>query len=210
MDGTTITENQRSALRSLKPAAEQGFYLAGGTALCLRLGHRLSIDLDLFREMPFEPQELLGTLQDAGVKAQDVRAKPNTLWFEVAGVRTSLMRFPYACVEPAELYEGIPVASVADIAAMKIEAIASRGARKDFYDLYFICEQLGGLPAAIQAFRKRFAKEQPDLLHRLKALTYFEDAEREPEPLLLRPASWHSVRGFFEQQVRDWWTEGRS
>jgi hypothetical protein len=70
------------------------------------------------------------------------------------------------------------------------EAIASRGARKDFVDLYFICSAAGlGLSGAISAFEKRFASAQPDVLHRIKALTYFEDAEREPELLMLVPVA---------------------
>jgi predicted nucleotidyltransferase component of viral defense system len=64
---------------------------------------------------------------------------------------------------------GIPVAGVADIAAMKIEAIASRGARKDFYDLYFICATEMSLAEAIRAFERRFASANPDLYHRLRA-----------------------------------------
>ncbi len=74
---------------------------------------------------------------------------------------------------------------------MKMESIASRGARKDFTDLYFIL-QSGRLTLndALQAFHVKFGVRRPDLLHRLKALTYFEDAELEPEPMLLRKVPW--------------------
>jgi hypothetical protein len=85
---------------------------------------------------------------------------------------------------------------------MKVEAIASRGARKDFYDLYFICQHIAGLPAALAAFELRFASARPDVIHRLKALTYFEDAEREPEPALFEPLDWRDVRTYFETEVR--------
>jgi hypothetical protein len=89
---------------------------------------------------------------------------------------------------------------------MKIEAIASRGARKDFVDLYFICQQAGfDLARALGAFEARFASAQPDLLHRVKALTYFDDAEIEPELLLLKPVDWAEVKSYFEREVTAWW-----
>ncbi len=157
MHQDALSPEQRRALLALRPAAERGFYLAGGSALCLRLAHRRSIDLDL------------------------------------------------SLVEP-EVCLGVPVASIADIAAMKVEAIASRGARKDFVDLYFICQQPGfNLTAALDAFEARFASARPDLLHRVKALTYFEDAEREPDLLLLRLVAWPDVKAFFEREVTAWW-----
>ena len=63
------------------------------------------------------------------------------------------------------------------------------------------------LSEAIGAFERRFASAHPDLYHRLRAMTYFEDAEREPEPVLVRPAAWRDVRGFFEEKVRAIWKQ---
>jgi hypothetical protein len=205
-----ISPDQRRALHALKPLVERGFYLAGGSGLCLRLAHRRSIDLDLFRDHEFDPEELLADLQSRGVSLSDVRSKPNTLWFELEHVQVSLMRFPYPILEPTETAADIPVASLADIAAMKVEAIASRGARKDFVDLYSICHAGLGLSDALSAFERRFASAHPDVLHRLKALTYFDDAEREPELLMLVPVSWQDVRSFFEREVRALWAAPRS
>ncbi len=205
MHDNAIAPEQQAALRALKPAADRAFYLAGGTALCLRLAHRRSFDLDLFCDTEFEPETILKELQLDGLQVQNVRTKRSTLWFEIEGVRTSLMQFPYPLVEPSEPCWNFPIASLRDIAAMKVEAIASRGARKDFYDMYFICQNLQGLPPVIEAFQARFANAQPDVLHRLKALTYFDDAEREPEPLLIRPVQWATVRTYFETQVRAYW-----
>jgi hypothetical protein len=135
MHDEVISPEQRRALRALKPAASRSFYLAGGTGLCLWLAHRRSIDLDLFREADFNPEEMLRELESEGLQVSNVRTKPSTLWFDVEGVQTSLMRFPYPTVFPLNVELVVPVASLADIAAMKIEAIASRGARKDFVDL---------------------------------------------------------------------------
>jgi hypothetical protein len=205
MHDEAITPNHLTALLALKPAAARGFYLAGGTGLCLRLAHRRSIDLDLFRDEPFDPENLLRELEAEGLRFTNASTKPNTLWIEVEGVHISFMLFPYPCIGPAEPGLGVPIATLADIAAMKIEAIASRGARKDFYDLYFICKESGGLKFALDAFEKRFVSAHPDVMHRLKALTFFDDAEKEPEPMLLKPVEWQIVREYFENEVRAAW-----
>jgi hypothetical protein len=205
MHDEALSAEQQRALLALSPAAGRGFYLAGGCGLALRLAHRRSADLDLFRVDDFDPDQLLRELLAEGVAASHVRSKPNTLWFEVEGTETSLMSFPYATLSAPDAAP-VPVASLADIAAMKIEAIASRGARKDFVDLYFICVEGGmGLTGALSAFQRRFASADPDLLHRMKALTYFDDAEREPELLMLKPVNWSGVRGYFEREVKAWW-----
>jgi len=207
MHDEAITSNQRAALSVLKPAAAKGFYLAGGTALCLRLAHRRSIDLDLFCDDPFDPEGLLAELNAKGFRGSKPRTKLNTLWIDVEDVPTSFMRFPYPCLWPTEPGLGFPIATLADIAAMKIEAIASRGARKDFYDLYFICIESSGLQFALEAFENRYRMAHPDLLHRLKALTFFDDADAEPEPILLKPAEWRAVREYFEREVRAIWAK---
>jgi hypothetical protein len=201
-----LSAEQRRALHALKPAAERGFYLAGGSALCLRLAHRRSIDLDLFHTGKFDADQLLRELRDAGVRAANATTQRSTLWFELEGVETSLMNFDYAPLDEPESCLDVPIASLRDIAAMKIEAISSRGARKDFVDLYFICQEPGfGLRAALSAFEARFASAHPDVLHRVKALAYFDDAEREPDLLMLKPIEWPEVRAYFESEARAWW-----
>ncbi|HEX3346156.1 MAG TPA: nucleotidyl transferase AbiEii/AbiGii toxin family protein, partial [Polyangiaceae bacterium] len=182
MHDDVLDPSQRAALSALKPAADRGFYLAGGTGLCLHLAHRRSVDLDLFRTESFDADGIARELGACGVALNDLKSAPATIHAQVLGVRTSLLAFPYAPLEsPIPTAEGVPVAGLRDLAAMKIEAIAGRGARKDFYDLYFICQSGLSLDAAFDAFRGRFASASPDVYHRLRALTFFDDAEREPE-----------------------------
>jgi hypothetical protein len=208
MHPEAISPEQRAALQALSAAASEGFYLAEGTGLCLRLAHRRSFDIDLFREAAFDPEALARRLTHAGLVLSNVRTEPSTLWADIGGVPTSLMAFPYPIIAPAEATLGVPVASLSDIAAMKLEAIASRGARKDFVDLYFICQEGLALRDAVAAFKHRFASAHPDVAHRVMSLTYFDDAEREPELLLLRRVEWRTIRRFFEQEARSLWTDG--
>jgi hypothetical protein len=172
----------------------------------MHIGHRRSHDLDLFRTEPFDADELARSLREVGVPLERVATSPATVHAAVEGVRTSLLRFPYPLLAPLEASRlGVPLASVRDIAAMKIEAIASRGARRDFYDLYFICKSGFSLVDLLGDFEEKFKSSHPDRYHRIRAMTYFDDAEREPLPSLLRPATWAEVRAFFESSVTDLW-----
>jgi hypothetical protein len=208
MHPEAISSEQRTALQALSASTSERFYLAGGTGLCLRLAHRRSLDIDLFRYEAFDPEALVRRLGHAGVELSNVRTEPSTLWADVEGVPTSWMAFPYPTVLPPQAALGVPVASLEDIAAMKLEAIASRGARKDFVDLYFICQEGLALRDAVAAFKQRFASARPDVAHRVMSLTYFDDAEREPDLLLLRQVEWPTIRAFFEHEARSLWTDG--
>jgi hypothetical protein len=205
MHESALPPEQRRALLALKPLADRGFYLAGGSALCLRLAHRRSVDLDLFREADFDSQRLQRDLEVQGLALSNPTSEPSTLSFEIEGVPVSVMRFPYPNLHVPEQGLAVPVASLEDLAAMKIEAISARGARKDFVDLYLICQEGLGLSGSLTAFERRFASSHPDVLHRLKALVYFDDAEREPELNMLKPVEWLEVRGFFEREVKALW-----
>jgi hypothetical protein len=211
MRDDVLSESHRAALRALKPAADHGYYLAGGTALGLHLAHRRSLDLDLFRTREFDADTMVSELAGAGVRLGSVRTSRASIRADVEGVRTNLLCFPYAPLDPFEPSpEGVPVASLRDVAAMKIEAIAARGARRDFYDLYFICHAGLSLDQVLSAHRERFARADPDPYHRLRALTFFDDAEREPEPMLLKVVDFTAVRAFFAEEAKRIWEAGRT
>lgn len=113
------------------------------------------------------------------------------------GVTTTFFRYPYrllAELEPTPW--GFGLASDVDIAAMKIEAIAGRGSRKDFVDLRTLCRKGLTLDAAFDSFERKFGAARTDRCHRLRALAYFDDAEREPLPDLLLPFDWEEPKRF--------------
>ena len=113
---------------------------------------------------------------------------------------TSLFRYRYPLLDPAAEWRGLPVASVRDIAAMKVSAIVGRGSRKDFVDLHAICGKLG-LPAVLDACKQKFLDHGDFVMQALRALVYFEDAEKEPLPRLLKEVAWDRVTTFFEREV---------
>ena len=190
-------------LASLQVLAE--FYLAGGTALALRHGHRRSVDFDWFREDPLDSRRLVVALDQAFESVERLPSGEHTLYVRIHGVTASFFRFPYpllASTTPTPW--GFGLASDQDIAAMKLEAIAGRGSRKDFIDLYLLCQQGLNLEEAFNLFEQKYGVTRVERYQRLRALTYFDDAEREPMPEMLRPVNWRSVRDFFRQETRRW------
>lgn len=184
-------------------AREKGFYLAGGTGAALQLGHRRSDDLDFFSRAEFEVAPLIGLLEARGrfTLSSTARCTVHGL-FE--GVKVSFLGYPYPLLFPL-VQAACPLADLRDIAAMKLSAIAARGSRKDFIDLFVIAREVAPLPALLQVFEQKFAGTGYNLYHLLKSLTYFADADAEPMPFMLRPISWPEVKKFFEARVRELW-----
>lgn len=181
----------------------EGFYLAGGTALALQVGHRDSVDFDLFKPDAFDTAALLDRLAAAGpdhrlVRVQDER---NTLGVLVNGsIKLSFMRYHYPLLRPLVPADHIDLADVADIGCMKLSAITGRGTMKDYIDLYFILQRI-----PLMELLALCAVKLP-LLDRalvLKAMTYFEDLE--PEPVLFtkgREVAFEEVKRSLVVQAR--------
>lgn len=176
------------------------FYLAGGSALALYLGHRISVDLDFFTPQLFDAAELARRLDRAGVFVQEQRKK-DTLLGTLDQVKVSFFRYSYPMIAKSENILNTAIASIPDIAAMKLEAIGTRGKKRDFIDLYFICQTGNSLEAVTEWYREKYRNVQINLVHSIKALTYFEEAESDPMPRMLKRVSWNTVKKFFEKEA---------
>jgi hypothetical protein len=101
-----------------------------------------------------------------------------SVYVRLLGVTTSFFRLPYPLLAPVEPTEwGFGLASDRDIGAMKLEAVAGRGSRKDFVDLWLLCREGLALEAVFDLFEKKYGTRRTERYHRLRALTYFADAE---------------------------------
>jgi len=177
----------------------EGFYLAGGTGLALQLGHRRSLDLDFFRQGSFNDAQLLQQLQrfpEFSLTGRDHQ----TLHVRISGVKISFLGYDYPVLFPCRPFLEVPVADLKDIGSMKISAIAGRGTRRDFVDLYMVARQ-EGLKALLDLFQRKFAEANYNRVHVLKSLTYFDDADAEPMPNMLVPLAWQEVKDFFREQT---------
>ncbi len=189
-----ISESALSAVGELsKTDLLKKFYLAGGTALAIHFGHRLSIDLDFFSGEPFSAEELVSGLERGGVKLTEIELAPETLHALIRQTKVSFLHYPYPLLEDLVSFEGIALASPLDIALMEIVAIASRGSRKDFIDLYFLLKK-HGLSQIFQKFPLKFPVPKLDPYHYMKSITFFDDAETEPMPRMLVTCNWSNVK----------------
>ena len=167
------------------------FYLAGGTALALQLGHRKSIDLDWFSE--HFPKNDIIKQSFTQYQPKVIHESHGTVDLVIDDVKLSFLEYKYPLLEPLVPFEDIKMASVMDIACMKISAISSRGSKKDFVDLYHIMKE-HTLTEILESFYKKFKDVDYQKLHLLKSLVYFEDAEVDPEPDYLTKTDWDDVK----------------
>ncbi len=159
------------------------FYLVGGTALALQLGHRNSIDIDLFTKNDFTPESLLKFLEPA-FSIQPSFATKNTLLSIINSIKVDFICHAYPLVLPPITEEGITFLSLQDVAAMKLNAISNSGKRlKDFIDVYFLLEHFS-LHEMIEFYTIKYPRFNP--LIALKAINYFEDIDPAIDPPKLK------------------------
>lgn len=198
----TLSQSTRSNLEILKKAGVvSSFYLAGGSAVALYLGHRLSFDLDFFTFEPFPADDLILRMSNQG-ELKVIERSANTILANFNGERVSFFVYPYPLSFPTQSFQGILLADLRDIAPMKLDAISSRGTKRDFIDLYFISLEGINLETVFDLFQKKYAKVSYNLFHLIKSLSYFEDAEKDEMPRMLKPVSWEAIKKFFSEEAR--------
>jgi hypothetical protein len=174
------------------------FVLVGGTALALQIGHRKSIDLEMFTTTDIDILSLLDDLKNDYNLTQRVQTK-GSLICDIEGIKVDFIRFKYSFAYPINNVEDIRLLSVYDIAPMKIDAITGRGSKKDFYDLYYLLEQFN-LEQILELYSIKY--QHSTLFHVIKSLTWFEDAESQVSPVILdKKVTWEKVKRRIEQAV---------
>ena len=196
----TVTGAALELLKSLMEAPVlRSFALVGGTNLSLRFGHRRSIDLDLFTNVPFNPEgvynHLVGKYQNIVLASQS----ESMLFMYINDVKTDLVLLPYPYLEPVEELEGIRLASVPDIVAMKLSAIARRGVKKDFWDIAELLD-VYSIGEMVAFYKAKYSSH--DIFHLLRSLVYFEDAEAQVDPDPLKKITWKQVKKKVEAAVQ--------
>jgi len=188
-------------LKKLGFIEKYGFYLAGGTALALRIGHRDSLDFDFYTEKKFDSQKLREEFDKRFEKVQEIYIAEGTLALEVDGIGVSFFKYPYPLIRPLEKMESIYLASKEDIAAMKIIAISQRGKRRDFIDIYFLLTEFG-LKKIIEFIKEKYPMF--NIYVGLQGLVYFKDADEDPEKgrfRLLKEVEWEGVKDYILKET---------
>lgn len=198
----TLRSNTLAAIQLVSKLSEiQNAYLAGGTALALQIGHRVSLDLDFFTTHKFNETELSKKLSNIP-KYKVGRTAEWTILGKINETKFSMFYYNYPLLRKTIEFEGINLASLADIAAMKIHAIEQRGTMRDFVDIYFLSKQYS-LDEMIAFYQKKYSRDPDRLYFAIRALDYFEDAEKESEmPKMLVSVDWDEVKEFFKKETK--------
>lgn len=190
----------------------EDFYLAGGTALALQLGHRVSVDFDFFSEKDMlkvaSRNRLARSFSKMG-KIEILEEKNETLKFSFHDVLLSFFHYEVPLLKPpVRVEESLRLASLVDIGLMKLGAVIGRGSKKDFLDLYVLSKSGFSLEKLLSFAPRKYPNARDFIPQALRALVYFEDADKEPMPKILVPLDWKEVKKFFQNQIfhlsREW------
>jgi hypothetical protein len=173
------------------------FVLVGGTALALQFGHRESVDVDLFGKQPLDTLDLSGILSGFG-KVQLLKKSPSIEVYSVDSIKVDFVNYRYPLLRPIIEESRLRLASPEDIAAMKLSAIAGRGSKKDFIDLYLLLQHFS-LKEIVNFYLKKFPDGSEFLV--LKSLTYFDDAEKEAAPKMFMNVTWQEIKECIREEV---------
>ena len=185
--------------KQAKPSFLENFYLSGGTALSLQIGHRETVDLDFFSQKDFNPELLQAKLEKFG-KLNNLELDENTLNAFLKNVQIQFLGYPYSLLKPTVNWEGIRISSVIDIACTKLQTISVRGNKKDFIDLYFILKEYS-LEKLFRNLDKKYKDSDFNKIHILKSLVYFIDANSQPMPRMHKSITWEEVKKSIANKV---------
>ncbi len=188
---STVTAETLELLNKLQSIPDfNNLYLVGGTSLALQLGHRQSVDLDLFGQMDCDDYTLIKHLNQFK-KVVTIKNSENIKIFLINDVKVDFVKYPYSwLVNPLE-ENNLKLAQKDDIVAMKLAAVTGRGAKKDFIDLYYLLKEYT-LEDMLSLYKKKYPDGMDYLV--LKSLLYFEDAEQEAMPKMFADITWEDVK----------------
>ena len=181
----------------------QGFYLASGTALALNLGHRKSIDIDLFSNFSFDASELLEQIHQ-DFPYQLFFTASSTLKGSIENINVDILAHRYPLLGNPDVILGITMLSAPDIIAMKLNAISTSCQRsKDFIDIYYLLNNYN-LAEMLEFYQKKYT--QKNLSFILKSLIYFDDVDLAAWPVLIENPTlkWVDVKRRMEKVVMDY------
>lgn len=172
-----------------------GSYLGGDTAIALWIGHRQSVDLDWFAPQEFDEkmwqmrwETMLGFL----LQGRDWQ----TLTGQADRVKTALYYYKSPLIDAPGNYEGIKVAGLKGLAAMKLDAVMSLGTRRVLIDLYFLIKQFGA-NNMFEFYDDKYGHSEDRQIMLRKAIVYFTEADEDEVPKMLLPIKWKEVKEFF-------------
>jgi hypothetical protein len=174
------------------------FGLGGGTNLALRLGHRLSKDLDFFSNYEFNNALLFKAITTEFPKSELLFEQNQTMMFNINGIKVDFILYPFEWLQSFEIIESARLISVPDMIPMKLQALSNRFSKKDFWDIAFLSDSFS-LEEMIAIFKTKFPQIDTGFI--IHSLTAFDEAENEQDPVCLNPKSWEEIKHDLEKAV---------
>ncbi len=198
-----VEEKARVLMSRLGPTlGMHGGVLAGGTGSALRLGHRISGDLEFFAQQAFRPSEVLEELRALAGVVESVTMDESAMVVQADGARLSFVQTRARFGEPTSRVNGCDVAGVVDTAGMKLLAVSMCGTRSDFVDLYAVLQTVPFRVVARNALERYDASAVEPIMVG-KGLAWFEQADAQEDPVYVGlPVPWDRVRDFFLSSLR--------
>ncbi|MGH9769679.1 MAG: nucleotidyl transferase AbiEii/AbiGii toxin family protein [Blastocatellia bacterium] len=198
-----LTAKQQKVLTKLGGLAKvEGYYLAGGTALALQIGHRRSVDFDFFTQQNLDDPLLLASrIQAAGAPLETGSVSPGTLFGTISSVKVSFIAYRYPMLNDLVVWPqyDLLLAALPDLAAMKLAAITQRGAKKDFIDIAALMSESFTLEQMLQMYQTKYGIG--NIMHLLYSLVYFDDADQEKMPVMISRITWPKIKKLISAQV---------
>lgn len=194
----TIGPQTLELLKKLQSVTEfNNLRLVGGTALALQIGHRISIDIDLFGQLNIDETFFYQHFREIGTVVH-LKKSQNINIFTINNIKVDIVNYPYPWLECAIISNNITMAGKPDIAAMKLAAITGRGTKKDFIDLYFLLKYFT-LAEMLTFYKQKYPDGSEFLV--LRSLSYFIDADENEQPNMLEPIDWQHVKNTLQKEI---------
>lgn len=194
---TVVPELLELLKKLMKEKSFSNYFLVGWTALSLQIGHRNSIDIDLFGKEPIDYDLFVDVLKEFGTTEVTKNSK-NILITQVNNIKVDFVNYNYPLLENSIEIDGIRMVSKKDISAMKLNAIAGRGSKKDFIDLYFLLNEFT-LREMMDFYRQKYLDGSEFMVY--KSLTYFLEADLQPQPKMFSNFNWEDCKQKIVEEV---------
>lgn len=175
--------------------------LVGGTALALQYGHRCSVDLDFFGHATEDVDELTAILSDSVESVIRGKCTQRIKAYMLNDVKVDIVNYDYPWIDAAVIEDGIVLASPKDIAAMKVNAVIGRGTKKDFVDIYYLLKHFS-FDEIMSLYLEKYSDGSE--YRALLSMTYFDDADQQPMPLMFDEVSWETMKDTINAAVEDY------
>jgi len=179
-----LTEEQVNLLPLVSKFSKK-FFLVGDTAIALHIGHRRSVDFDLFSRREFRNTKIKGTISRTQKIERIFKDEDGQYTISIGGVRFTFFQYPFTIPVLKRLDGVIALPDILTLAAMKAYALGHRAKWKDYVDLYFVMRKYHGIDKIVRKAKQIFGNEFNERIFRVQ-LAYFKDIDYTEKVIYLK------------------------